>query len=432
MVPVSGSAYAYAYATLGELVAWIIGWDLVLEYAFGATTVSISWSGYFISLLTKTLGVELPEFAWRLTKGPFEHTAVNGHDVPGLFNLPAAMITLVLAGVLYRGMKESAVLNNIIVIVKMCVLVMFCVLGWSVVSSSNWFANPHASGLLALVPERTEILKEGVATETYGWAGVFRGAGVVFFAYIGFDALSTTAQECKNPRRDMPIGILASLTICTVLYIVIALVMTGVVPFKELGVPDPVAVGIDRIVELRGWPMAARKTFTFVVKMGAIGGLTSVMLVMMLGQTRVFYSMAKDGLLPWFDRLHPDFRTPYVATIVTGVFVAISGGIIPLTIVGELVSIGTLLAFVLVCLAIPILRSRQPDAPRPFRTPAYQLVAPAGALSCLWVMANLPPDTWARLVAWLAIGLCVYFFYGRHHSKVRAHAAGRGGAPALQ
>ncbi|HEU4411279.1 MAG TPA: amino acid permease [Polyangiaceae bacterium] len=420
MVPVSGSAYAYAYATMGEFVAWIIGWDLVLEYAFGAVTVATSWSGYFYSLLRKTLGLDLPDGLVRLTKGPWENVTLNdGSTAHGLWNLPASFIALVIAAVLYRGIKESARVNNVIVVVKVAIVLSFIGLGWAVVSSSNWVADAAASGVSSLVPPRSEILVEGKRQLAYGWPGVLTGAGVVFFAYVGFDAISTTAQECVNPRRDLPIGIFASLFICTALYIMIALVLTGIVPYKSLGVPDPVAVGIDRIVELRGWSPANRVGFTFVVKLGALAGLTSVILVMMLGQTRIFYAMARDGLLPWFSSIHAKFGTPHVATSLTGVFVALCAGLMPMSLVGELVSIGTLLAFVLVCIGIPILRVTSPDIPRPFRMPAAWVVAPLGALACLWVMSGLPGDTWLRLIVWLVIGLAVYFGYGRKNSRLR-------------
>ncbi len=420
MVPVSGSAYAYSYATMGEFIAWIIGWDLVLEYAFGAVTVAISWSGYFYSLVHKTLGITLPDGLVLLTKSPWETvTLASGAEAHGLWNVPASFIALVISAVLYRGIKESARVNNIIVVIKVVIVLAFIGLGWAVISASNWTGDAAASGLASLIPPRTEILVSGKAQLAYGLPGVLTGAGVVFFAYIGFDALSTTAQECVNPRRDLPIGIFASLFICTALYILVALVLTGIVPYKELGVPDPVAVGIDRIVELRGWSTSARVGFTFAVKLGALAGLTSVILVMMLGQTRIFYAMARDGLLPWFSGIHPRFGTPHVATVVTGLFVALFAGLVPIRVVGELVSIGTLLAFVLVCIGIPILRKTSPDIPRPFRTPAAWLVAPLGAVACLWVMSGLPGDTWLRLIVWLLIGFVVYFAYGRHHSVLR-------------
>jgi basic amino acid/polyamine antiporter, APA family len=420
MVPVAGSAYAYSYATMGEFVAWIIGWDLVLEYAFGAVTVASSWSGYFYSLLHKTLGVNLPDGLVLLTKGPWEKvTLADGASVGGVWNVPASLIAIAITAVLYRGIKESARFNDLIVVIKVAIVLSFIGLGWALVSSSNWVGDATASGLAQLVPPRAEIVVDGKRQLAYGWPGVLTGAGVVFFAYVGFDAISTTAQECVNPRRDLPIGIFAALFICTALYIIISLVLTGIVPYKELGVPDPVAVGIDRIVELRGWPPVGRVGFTFVVKLGALAGLTSVILVMMLGQTRIFYAMACDGLLPWFSRIHPRFNTPHIATLVTGLLVALCAGLMPMRLVGELVSIGTLLAFVLVCIGIPILRVKSPDIPRPFRTPAAWVVAPLGAISCLWVMSGLPADTWIRLIVWLLIGLVIYFRYGRYHSRLR-------------
>ena len=420
MVPVSGSAYAYSYATLGELVAWIIGWDLILEYAFGSVTVAASWSGYFVSLLHKTLGLEFSDSIMRLTKGPWEMvTLSNGEQVAGIWNLPAFAVALFVGAVLYKGIRESATLNNFIVIIKVTIIVAFIDLGWGVINSANWIANPAASGLAALVPPEGMSIRNGHEFMSFGWPGVLTGAGVVFFAYIGFDAVSTTAQEAKNPQRDLPIGILASLVVCTILYILMALVMTGVVPYKELGVPDPVAVGVDRIVALRGWSIGAQKTFSFLVKFGALAGLTSVILVLMLGQTRIFYSMAKDGLLPWFHELHKKFQTPHKATVITSIFVAICAGCMPMSLVGELVSIGTLLAFVLVCIGVVILRVRAPDVVRPFRTPLFWFVGPAGALSCLWVMSGLPADTWIRLIVWLIIGFVIYFTYGIKHSKLR-------------
>jgi APA family basic amino acid/polyamine antiporter len=420
MVPVAGSAYAYSYATMGEFVAWIIGWDLVLEYAFGAVTVSASWSGYLFSLLSKTLGVEFSDTAIRFTKGPWEHvTLSDGSQVFGLWNAPAALIAIALSAVLYRGMKESAFINNLVVIAKIAVILVFIGLGWTVIDPNNWIANISATGLDRLIPPAGVSLRNGQEFMSFGWPGVLTGAGVVFFAYIGFDAVSTTAQECKNPSRDLPIGILSSLLGCTVLYILMALVITGVVPYKELGVPDPIAVGVDKIVALRGWAPIVQKTFTFCVKMGALAGLTSVILVMMMSQTRIFYAMSKDGLLPWFDRLHKKHSTPHVATVVTGIFVFLCSGFMPMSLVGELVSIGTLLAFVLVCIGIPILRLRSPEIPRPFKTPFYWFVAPAGAISCLWVMTGLPHDTWLRLFVWLVIGFAIYFGYGIKHSKLR-------------
>jgi APA family basic amino acid/polyamine antiporter len=420
MIPVAGSAYAYAYATLGELVAWIIGWDLILEYAFGAVTVSVSWSGYFVSFL-KTIGFPMSDGMLRLTQSPFGElvTLSDGTKVHGLWNVPASLVAVVVAAILYRGMKESAVVNNVIVAVKITIVVAFIALGWSVVDHANWIGNPAATGFASLVPPPGPSTRAGEVFQSFGWGGVLTGAGVVFFAYIGFDAVSTTAQECKNPKKDLPIGILSSLVICTILYILMALVLTGVVPYAKLGVPDPIAVGIDQIVALRQWSPTAARLFTSVVKLGALSGLTSVILVMMMGQTRVFYAMSRDGLLPWFGTTHPKHGTPHIATIVTGVFVAICGGSLPMSLVGELVSIGTLLAFVLVCAGVFILRYTAPNLERPFRVPGFRVVAPLGALACLFVMSGLPRDTWIRLVVWLVIGFVVYGTYGRHHSKLR-------------
>ncbi len=421
MVPVAGSAYSYSYATMGELVAWIIGWDLVLEYAFGSVTVAVSWSGYFYSLLHKTLGFEFSDQFLRFMKGPFETVTLhNGAEVSGLLNVPAMAISLILTAVLFRGMKESATFNNFIVMVKVAIIVSVIVLGWSVIDPNNWWANHAVSGLASLVPPPGMSSRNGDDFLSFGWPGVLTGAGVVFFSYIGFDAVSTTAQEAKNPTRDLPIGILTSLIICTGFYILTALVLTGVVPYKELGVPDPMAVGVDRIVALHGWTPAAQTVFTLLVKVGALAGLTSVILVLMMGQTRVLYAMAKDGLLPAFGRVHKKYGTPHIATVVTGIFVALCAGTMPMSLVGELVSIGTLLAFVLVCAGIPILRRTQPNIERPFRCPVYWFVAPAGAVSCLWVMSGLPLDTWIRLFVWLLVGFLIYFTYSTRHSKLRA------------
>ncbi len=420
MVPVAGSAYSYSYATMGELIAWIVGWDLILEYAFGAITVSAAWSGYFYSLLHKTLGIEFSETMVRLTKGPWELvTLTDGTQVYGYWNLPASVIAVLISAVLYKGMKESTFMNNLIVVVKVAIVLLFIILGWSVINMDNWVADPSMSGLWALVPAPSEVMRGDTPIMSYGWPGVLTGAGVVFFAYIGFDAVSTTAQECRTPGRDLPIGILGSLAICTILYILMALVITGVVPYKELGVPDPVAVGIDRIAELRALSPGVTLALTFAVKLGALAGLTSVILVLLMGQTRVLFSMSRDGLLPWFDRVHPRFQTPGVATIACGVFVFFCAGCMPMFLVGELVSIGTLLAFVIVCMGIPILRITQPHLPRPFKTPLYWFVAPAGAVACIWVMTGLPSDTWMRLIIWLIIGFVIYFTYGIRHSRLR-------------
>lgn len=420
MVPVSGSAYAYSYATLGEFIAWIIGWDLILEYAFGAVTVSAAWSGYFISLVSKTLGIAVSDQMLMMTKGPWETvTLSDGSIVSGIWNFPASFIALLVMLILIRGIKASAIVNNVIVVIKVTIILAFIILGWGVIDSANLIANPGAGFIDQLVPPEGLSVRHGVEMMSYGWPGVLTGAGVVFFAYIGFDALSTTAQEVKNPQRDLPIGILSSLFICTVIYILMSLVMTGVVNYKELGVADPVAVGVDRIVALKGWSMGMQKSLAFCVKLGALAGLTSVILVLMLGQTRIFYAMSNDGLLPWFNKIHAKFSTPHIATIFTGFFVALCGGLMPMSLVGELVSIGTLLAFVLVCVGVLVLRVNSPEIHRPFKTPFVWITAPLGAVACLWVMYGLPLDTWMRLIVWLIIGFVIYFGYGRRHSKLK-------------
>lgn len=420
MVPVSGSAYAYSYATMGEFIAWIIGWDLILEYAFGAVTVAASWSGYFVSLITKTFGMQFSDIAMKLTKGPWESvTLMDGSTAFGIWNLPASFIALFVTMILYRGIKESTTMNNIIVFVKVLIILVFIGLGWGVINYGNWIADAAKIGWAQLVPAEGLSLRHGVEIMSYGWHGVLTGAGVVFFAYIGFDALSTTAQEAKNPQRDLPIGMLASLLICTIIYILMALVMTGVVHYKQLGVADPVAVGVDAIAQLRGWSAGTTALIAGSVKFGALAGLTSVVLVLMLAQSRIFYAMSKDGLLPWFSKIHPKFGTPSIATVGTGVFVALASGLLPMSLVGELVSIGTLLAFVLVCAGVYILRKTSPNIERPFRTPIYWFVAPMGMISCAWVMSGLPRDTWLRLAVWLIIGFVIYFTYGVKHSKLQ-------------
>jgi APA family basic amino acid/polyamine antiporter len=375
MVPVAGSAYTYAYATVGEIFAWIIGWDLILEYALSTATVAVGWSGYFVSL-ARDLGLTVPP---ALSTPPF--------------NVPAIAIVIVVAALLVVGIKESADANTVLVAIKSLVLVVFVVAGAAYVNRAN---------LTPFVPENTG------AFGSFGWSGVLRGAGVMFFAYIGFDAVSTAAQEAKNPSRDMPIGILGSLGICTVLYILVAIVLLGIVPYPQLMVADPLAVGIDAtgLTWLRP-----------VIKVAALFGLFSTMLVTLLAQTRIFYSMSRDGLLPRaFSTVHPRFRTPHVSTMLTGSIIALAAGLTPIDVLGQLVSIGTLLAFVLVCIGIIVLRRTAPDAPRPFRTPAVPAVPIAGAAICLAQMIGLPLATWERLFIWLAIGLVVYVTFGRRHA----------------
>jgi basic amino acid/polyamine antiporter, APA family len=379
MVPVAGSAYTYAYATAGELFAWIIGWDLILEYALSTATVAVGWSGYFVSL-AHDVGITVP-------------ASLAG--APGGFNLPAALIVFVVVALLVIGIKQSADTNTLLVAIKTLVLIVFIAAGAAYVTRAN---------LTPFVPPNTGEFGH------FGWSGVLRGAGVMFFAYIGFDAVSTAAQEAKNPARDMPIGILGSLAICTVIYVLVAIVLLGIVPYQELNVSDPLAVGIDA---------TGLRWLSPVIKVAALFGLFSTMLVTLLAQTRIFYSMSRDGLLPGvFAVVHPRFRTPHLSTILTGTIIALVAGFTPIAVLGQLVSIGTLLAFVLVSIGVIILRRTAPDIPRPFRTPGVPFVPIAGALICLAQMASLPMATWERLFIWLGLGLLVYVGYSSRSSRL--------------
>ncbi|MBI4409579.1 MAG: amino acid permease, partial [Gemmatimonadetes bacterium] len=416
LVPMAGSAYTYGYATLGEFFAWVIGWDLILEYALGAVTVSIGWSGYVVSFL-RDLGIhvpaalsaargseliQMPTGEWQaVTQQLLDGLRAAGTDpatlpqVTAIFNLPAVFVIAIVTTLLVVGIKESANVNAVIVIVKVAVVLLFIAGAASAIDAANW---------QPFMPENTGERGE------YGWTGIMTGAGIVFFAYIGFDAVSTAAQEAKNPQRDMPIGIIGSLLICTVLYILVSGIATGVVPYRELDVPDPIAVAADRAG--LGW-MAT------LIKVGAIAGLSSVILVMLLGQSRIFWTMSRDGLLPQFvNKVHPKFRTPWITSIITGVAVAIVSGLLTVREAGSLVSIGTLLAFVIVSAGVLVLRLREPDLPRTFRTPVVWLVAPLGALSAVYLMVSLPWRTWQRLLIWLVVGLVLYFAYGVRKSKL--------------
>lgn len=433
LVPMAGSAYTYGYATLGELFAWIIGWDLILEYAVAAITVSIGWSGYVVSFL-HDFGINIPpalsaargtelinipaavaplvnaKIGWVVSSAALlDQIKAAGTDptalahVTTIFNLPAVFIIFVVTTLLVIGIKESANFNNLIVFVKVAVVLLFIFGAFHTIKTANWHP---------FIPPNTG------QSGHFGWSGVMTGAGIVFFAYIGFDAVSTAAQEATNPQRDMPIAIIGSLLICTVLYILVSAIATGVVPYAQLDVPDPIAVAADH---------ADMTWMGSLIKLGAIAGLSSVILVMLLGQSRVFYSMARDGLLwVWVSRVHPRFRTPWITSIVTGIGVAIFSAVFTVREAGSLCSIGTLLAFVIVSVGVLVLRVREPDLPRQFKTPWVWFVAPAGAISALALMLALPWRTWERLIIWFVIGMVVYFLYGVRHSNLAQtkHTAG--------
>ncbi|RFM32618.1 amino acid permease [Chitinophaga silvisoli] len=397
MVPVAGSAYTYAYATLGELWAWIIGWDLVLEYSVGASTVAISWSRYLVKFLS-TYNIHIPP---QLVASPFEKIKLADHSiVHGFINLPAVLIIVAITSIIIRGTKSSALFNAIVVALKVGVVLVFIALGWKYIQPENY---------KPFIPANTGEFG------SFGWSGILRGAGVVFFVFIGFDIVATMAQETRNPKKNMPIGILGSLIVCTILFVLFGYVMTGMAHYTEFkDNPAPVAVAIAHTPYKN----------LFLAVIGAIlVGYTSVILVDLLGQSRVFYSMSKDGLLPpVFSQLHKRFATPFKSNIVLCIFISLFAGLVPISVVGEMCSIGTLLAFVMVCLGILILRKKQPDIPRAFKTPWVPVVPILGIITCLVMMFSLPLDTWIRLIVWLLLGFIVYFGYGKKNSKLGAYA----------
>jgi APA family basic amino acid/polyamine antiporter len=402
MIPVAGSAYTYSYATMGELVAWIIGWDLVLEYAVGAATVAIAWSEYLNRVL-EWFGLRIP-YQW--SHSPFE--VMPGTDVSGIMNIPAVVILGLLSLLLIRGTKESAQVNGVIVVIKVAIVLMVIAIGWGFINPAN-----HTP----FIPEATTyVTPQGVTHNYGGLMGILGAAGVVFFAYIGFDAVSTAAQEAKNPHRDMPIGILGSLVICTVLYVLFAYVLSGVATvddFRSTGREASVAFAISKY-------MAGYEWLSRAVTVAILAGFSSVILVLLLGQSRVFYSMSKDGLVPRvFSQIHPVYRTPYKSNIVFFIFTAAFAAFVPGDIVGEMTSIGTLFAFMLVCAGVWLMRRRRPDIRRGFTVPLLSFVAPAGIVVCGAMIYGLGWTNWMRLAGWLAIGLVIYFVYSRQHSRLR-------------
>ena len=401
MIPQAGSAYAYSYATLGELIAWIIGWDLILEYAVGNIAVAIAWSGYFMSLLSG-FGITLPMWLTHgyrtalLSSDPSVHallqTAPRVAGIPLLVNIPAAVIVMAITWLLYIGVRESARANNLMVVVKLLVLSFFVVLGGMHIDPANY--RPFAPN---------------------GWAGIHQGAAIVFFAYIGFDAISTAAEETKNPQRNMPIGILGGLAICTLIYVIVGIVATGLVPYQQLKASDPLA----KALEVAGMPTAS-----WIVSFGAVVSLSAVLLVFQYGQPRIFLAMARDGLLPgWASRIHPKYRTPHITTLVTGIVVALGSLVMDENEIYDLTNIGTLAAFAIVCMGVLVLRYKDPDRPRPFRVPLVWPVAILGAAACVYTMIGLPTHAWERFGVWLAVGLLLYFAYGYRNSGLRKRSS---------
>lgn len=393
MIPVAGSAYTYSYATMGELFAWIIGWDLVLEYSVGCATVAISWSQYLTRFLA-SLNIYLPP---QLTLSPFETAKLaDGTTVNGILNIPAALVVVLMTSILIRGTKGSAIVNGIIVFLKVGVVLVFIALGWQYIDPANY--HPY-------IPENTGTFGQ------FGWSGVLRGAGLVFFVFIGFDAVAASAQETKNPARDLPIGIIGSLVVCTVLFGLFGHVMTGLANYKDFANSGaPVAIAIEKTPY--GWLSQA-------IILAILIGYTSVILIDLMAQSRMFYSISKDGLLPKiFSEVHPKFQTPWKSNIMLCIFIGLFAAFVPINVVGEMTSIGTLLAFLMVCVGILILRKTDPEAKRPFKVPLVPLIPILGILTCIAMMVFLPWETWLRLAVWLIIGLAIYFWYGKKHSKL--------------
>ncbi len=402
MIPVSGSAYTYTYATLGEFFAWLIAWDLIIEYLFAASTVSVGWSGYATGLL-RDMGINIPQ---ALSDAPFKagegfHLIRTG----AILNVPAAAVILFTAGILIAGITESKIFNNVVVAIKVGVVLLVIVFGFAHVNPANW--HPF------IPPVETDPVTQH---SKYGLPGIFTAAGVIFFAYIGFETISTAGQEAKNPQKTMPIGILAALAICTTLYLLMCMVITGLVSYRALDVPAPVYVAVDHVGKSLAWLKP-------VVTIGATIGLFSTMLSLLYGQSRIFYAMGRDGLFPpAFAWVHSKRRTPWFGTLIVSLLAALMGGLFPIGLLGELVSVGTLLAFALICAGVIYLRIKEPDMHRPFKTPLWQVTAPLGVLACLYLVLSLPMVTFVRLFVWMIIGLVVYFLYAHRNSKYREDA----------
>ena len=399
MMPVSGSAYSYSYATLGEYVAWFIGWCLVLEYLFASSTVAVGWSGYLVSFLTTTLGIPFPA---ELATAPITWDGSDFVRTAGIINLPAVLIVAAVSGLCYVGITQSAFANAIVVAIKVAVIAAFLGFGVQYIDPANF----------------TPFIPANEGPGRFGIEGVFRAATIVFFAYIGFDAVSTAAGEAKNPQRDMPIGILGSLVACTLIYIAVCAVLVGIAPYRELDTAKPVATALE--LAMRADPSANLEWLKTAVEIGAIAGLSSVILVMLMAQPRIFYSMSRDGLLPrLFGRVHRKHQTPYVGTIIVGVVACLLAGLMPLSVLGELVSMGTLIAFATVCLGVLVLRFTRPEIPRPFRVPFFLLICPLGVVSCLFLFMQSFVEHWVIFVLWTLFGQVIYFGYGYRHSKLR-------------